>query len=823
MEIPAGEMAGTARAPEESGSVPLTERTKVKPPSLFAGGAKVDRVTQLTVIAFACFVALLVFAAAFFTDHNGDIDELMMYNPSYMLAHSGKITFPSYSYRAFYNEPVVIHPPIHTAWIGLFERLGLTWYYAEPMPAVLLLLLGIVVVALEPFPPPLKLGLLFSIGFIVSTREVFFVPFGTRPEGEVYAAWFAGLMLLESGRLADWNPPRLFAGAFLITWASGAHYYACAALAGVGVYILWAAWDLKWTNAEAPIAAMIGGGCLFGIPYVILYLRPHLREILNAVQMSKGDAGVITSIRIHLQLYRDWAESNYFPALIRRPAGLGVPLVIFSTILLGAVKPTRGIALAALPLEVFIFLFAPHKLHNYLVHEIAMFVAALATVALMFGDWAWRLIPLAWPRKAFLPAAAASLSVFLIWGIAKADETTIGLVHVHEAEYARAAARQILGPHATVTGRDGGWFTSGAGYWYDIERETLQASHYDAASFFSNFDAAVDYAHQSDTPTGTTISTAYADGSLKLRGFYFGATNEQLQLLLLTAHAVPQVVGYAASLGRMYRFDESSGGDYQVRSAVCPMVAKLEPWNWRSRWPGTFSAVTYLPHPGSGSSTAIATVLMRRGLAEPAGWMDTACKEIIRIDGTLALVDKDQLLDSLRRGDLPMRFPPTLDQVPGYRGVVLPESMRPPAESSRLDGIVNLDQIQPLSDRAKVERLPGIRVSTIPSLGAFSAWIPVHAEGIRRDGPCWLAVRMKVLSGEVGLAAFGALGVVAQTPLPIIRSEQAEVVALRLSSLRDVNQIIVFNASPLVGAEADLLDAKLLVTPNDVGNALDIR
>jgi len=782
---------------------------------VFDKTAQPDRVARITVIAFACFVALLVLAGAFFTDRNGDVDELMMYNPAYMLAHFGKITFPSYSYRSFYNEPVVIHPPIHTAWIGLLQRMGFTWYYAEPVPVVILLLLGIAVVAAGAFPAPVKLGLLFSLGFVVSTGETFFAPFGVRPEGEVFAAWFAGLVLLESGRLADWNRIRLFAGAFLVTYASGVHYYACAALAGVAVYIVWAAWELGWQKAEAPIAALLSGGCLFGVPYVVLYLRPYLKEILTYVQMTKGDAGVMTSIRIHFQLYRTWAESAYFPALVRVAVSMGIPLLVFSTILLSAVKWTRGIALAALPLQIFVLLFAVHKLSNYLVHEIAMFAAALGVGVLVFGDWAWRRIPIARFRRAFSPAAAACLGIFLAWSHAKSWTSTIDpITHVHEAEFARAASKQILGPHATVTGRDGGWFTSGADSWYDLERDMLQPSHYDPSSYFGNFDAAVDYPHQSDTTidaaTGTTISAAYAEGVLKLRGFYLGATNGQLQFVLLSARPAGRVVGYAANAGRMYRFEEQDAGNYQVLSAVCPITPRLERARWANRWPQSFSVVTYLPRPMLGG-TAIVTVLAGRELAEPVGWMRTACHQIGQIRGILEPVDKARLLDSFRREDTPIHFPRSLSEVPGYRGVVLPESMRAPGGIPPVEGVVELDGIHAISDLARVERTPGIRIAIPPPAGPLSVSIPVRPKAIA--GQCWVQLRLKVLSGELGFAAFGPQGVIAQTLLPIAKSERAQDVAIPLSSLSGVNQIVMFNASHLVAVQADVLDATVLAPP----------
>jgi hypothetical protein len=786
-----------------------------KQPSFAAQPSAPDRFARLTVIAFACFVAWLVLVSAFFTDRNGDVDELMMYNPSYMLAHFGKLTFPTYSYRAFYDAPVIIHPPIHLGLIGLLEKAGFTWYYAEAIPTVLFLLLGIFVIVFSVFPAPVKLGLLFSIGSVMATGEDFVVPFGTRPEGALYAAWFAGLVLLESGRLANWNWRRLFAGAFLLTWASGVHYYACAAFLGVVVYLVWVVRDLGWPQARSRVIALCAGGCLFGIPYLGLYLLPHLKQILMYVRFAQGEGGLATSIRIHFSHYQVWAHSNYIPALVRTPMGLGIPLVIFSTFVLGAVKSTRGIALAALPLQVFIFLFAAHKLPNYLIHEIALFVAAAGVGALAVCDWLWRRIPSRGIRAAFLPGAAGLLCFNLATDSRTLKGATIHpAVHVHEADLTRAATRQILGPHARVTGRDGGWYTSGADYWYDIERDMLQSTHYDPISFFSNFDAAVDYAHQSETGVDGTMSSWYADGALKLRGFYFGETNAQLQLVLLSTRRFPQVVGYAAQHGRLYRFDEQPAGDYQLVSSACPMIPEFARWNWISRWPETFSAVLYLPHPAPGAPAVVATVLAPIRVAEPAAWMHSACKEIVTLRGTLTPVDQQALLDSLRHGDTPMHFPRMLENLPGYAGVKLPEVMLPPANGVRVDGVLRLSEIQASTPQARVERLPQIRITTIPLGGAFAAMIPViQAPPI--TGPCWVQLRLKVLKGQIGIAAYSSrIGLIARTGASIVKSSEPMDVVLRLPSLRNITGIVIFNDTD-VSSQVEVLDAGVWIPRPD--------
>jgi len=278
--------------------------------------------------------------------------------------------------------------------------------------------------------------------------------------------------------------------------------------------------------------------------------------------------------------------------------------------------------------------------------------------------------------------------------------------------------------------------------------------------------------------------------------------------MLLSARPAPRVIGYAAQLGKLYRFDEQAGGDYQLMSRACPMTPQLARQNWISRWPGTFSSVHFLPNPGPGAPAVVATVLFPRALAEPGGWMRSACKEIASLNGSLSPVDKQALLESLRQGDTPMHFPRLLEEVPGYIGVTLPDAMLPPSNGVRVDGVIGLDKIQATSQAARVERVPQIRVTGIPSLGAFAAAIPI-VQTTPVAGPCWVQLRLKVLTGQVGIAAFDNRSrLVARSTASIIKSAEPMDVALRLSTLNNVTQVVIFNDLD-IPFQVDVLDASL--------------
>ncbi len=776
---------------------------------------------QRPVLAFGCLVALLVILAAYFTDRNGDMDELTFYNPSYMISHFGKWTYPGYAHRVYFDDPVITHPPLHVGLIGLLGRLGFTYYYAEATPTVFFFLLAIVVILRGAFPAPVKLGLLFSIGFLMLTGETFGLLFGTRPEGELHAAWFAGLLLLESGRLENWSNPTLFAGAFLLTWASGIHYYAGAAFLGVAVYMIWALRSLGWKNGWPRLLALCVGGCLFGIPYCAFYLVPHFKKIWSAIQANQANQGVLAAVRAHLEWYRRWAHLDYLPALPRKPFALGVPLLVFSTAVLVLVPSTRGLALAALPLQLFLFTVASHKLSSYFIHEVAFFAAAVAVGSLVLAEQLWRRVRI--PRfqemfqHLFLPVAAALLSLYLVSGNSALRAAIVSEEpHVHEADLARAASRTILGPQARVAGRLGAWYASGAKYWWDIESDMLGPDPHNPATYFANFDAVAEYTHMSDVTANSSVSSWYADGALKLRGFYFGETNEQLQLVLLSAAPPPQVVGYAARNHELYRFEEHADGDYEVLSAVCPSTPELQQDRWWRRWDGTFSSVLRLPQPSKGLAggpeSVVVTVLAPRLLPEPAGWIGRSCRGIGKIRGVLLMADRTALIASLRREDTPMAFLRNMEDLPGYSGQGLTQSMTPPSGAVRLDQILALSAIQPTTAQARIDLTPQIRISTPLSGGAFAAAIPVkHAESVK--GPGWVELRLKVLSGHVGFAAYNLrAGILARTPVPILKSNQPMDVVLAVPDLHAATSIVIFNDGN-APAQVDVLDAAVLVTP----------
>lgn len=760
--------------------------------------------TRKVVVCFACLVASLVLLEAYFSDRNGGVDELGLMNPPYMLAHFGKLTYTAYAASAFFDQPVIVHPPIHTMWIGLLWRLGFSIYYAEATPTVLLFLLCVAAIVRSAFPDIVKLGLLFSVGYVMVAGEELAACFGTRPEGELHATWLCGLVLLESGRLAKWNRFSLAAGSFLLTWASGVHYYAAAAFSGVAVYAVWAIRSLGWKEAKSRLAALVVGGCLFGLPYLFLYLLPNWKDILMAIRDSEGTAGVWASIRRHEEIYQIWPVNGPRPALIRIVMAWKIPLVVYTTAILAALRWTRGLALAALPLQLFLYLFASHQQDPYLVHESALFAGAVAIGGLALLDSVATRMP-AQIQRGVVPVAAILLTLALVVRSPMLAKANLSMEpQIHEVEVARAATREILGPNPRVGGDVGEWFASGATHWYntafDIRWESLLL---DPRTYLSNFDAIVDCPSFCGFSDSRFPAAWYADGTAKLGGFYFGETNDQLRFVLLSANAPAQLVGYASEHDQLYRFQQEPAGDYEVISAVCPKGPNLS-------GSGVFSSVLSFSKNSPDTGRSMLTVCARKAPAEPAAWINRVCRLVSRVSGTLVRADRDAMVAKLRQNDPPMHFYRTLDQVPGYQGVGLPPAAAPPPDAVRLEGAIDVSKIA-ASSPSYLE--PGMerRLNTAPYLWAFTAWIPV-AHPAALSGPGWIELRLRVLSGRVGFLAWDRSngGRVLARTLTIGAGKDPQTIALQLPDFRSMTDIMIDNEST-IRAQVDVLDAALLV------------
>jgi len=230
-------------------------------------------------------------------------------------------------------------------------------------------------------------------------------------------------------------------------------------------------------------------------------------------------------------------------------------------------------------------------------------------------------------------------------------------------------------------------------------------------------------------------------------------------LVYLSTRRPSALVGYVLRDHRLYRFQEDAAGDYAVLSTACPAGNMAWLWPFRS----TSSSILHLPNEPPNTVRYMVTILSSRSAMAPEGEIGRGCREGSKVVGTLQPADKDALLAGLQKNDTPMHFYRMLDEMPGYSGVGLPASAAPPEGLVRVEGILELSKAFANSP-GRVERTPGLRISTVPGLGSFSAFIPVtHPESV--NAPCWVTLRLRVLSGHIGFAAYDSRkGIIALTP-----------------------------------------------------------
>jgi len=256
-------------------------------------------------------------------------------------------------------------------------------------------------------------------------------------------------------------------------------------------------------------------------------------------------------------------------------------VVVLSTPILLALRSTRGIALAALALELFLLLFAQHKHAYYFIHEVALYAAAVLAGSLTVVDKF--LTKLKRPAARVAGWMAFGLAIFVSFRNLDTwqGDLMISLTpQVHEAEIARAAGRQIVGPDATVATRIGPWFSSGGRYWHnpnaDLQRGPSQTfSDAELRGYFSHFDAVVEEMHMSDDTNNSRhegLLSWYLSGILRLRGFYFAQHNPDLTNLFFQAKDPKTVIGFGFENGELFRFDQAAAGDHELTVLSCPVA-----------------------------------------------------------------------------------------------------------------------------------------------------------------------------------------------------------------------------------------------------------
>src|SRR5262249_46228528 len=152
---------------------------------------------------------------------------------------------------------------------------------------------------------------------------------------------------------------------------------------------------------------------------------------------------------------------------------------------------------------------------------------------------------------------------------------------VDDLEIARAASRSIVGPGALVgAGSPDAWYIGGGDHFYEMtqeieDRPTLAGL--DLPSFFGSFPAIAMSPSRTwltSNKERVTLTTEFARGALKLRGFFFGNHYENPETLtsltLVGSRRTQPVKGFAIDGETLYELTESPGADWIYYAAMCP-------------------------------------------------------------------------------------------------------------------------------------------------------------------------------------------------------------------------------------------------------------
>lgn len=765
--------------------------------------------SKLTLLAWVCAVLFLVGTILFLPAAQG-IDDIGLFNPIYMQLHYGETIYPIH--QEF--ETMTVHPPVHYVEIASLMKLGVPLQLAQKMLIMGFLIAAAVVIVTSPISATIGSALLFGM-----VSALLFMPrpyeiTTLRPDTHLALAWFVGLLLLEAGRLCRWERKRLFLGAFLLTYASGLHYYGVLAFTGSFVYLLSAYRSLPRPEFLKTGAAIVLGGSLFGVPYLLLFVWPDWSSIVHHASAVQRQGTGLAALGRHFEQYAWWVENagdrSALYYLIYPALSLKIPVCVIGTVLLCIHRQTRLLAFASLPLCLFILLWARGKSAGYYLPELIIFFAGLGVmVAWLLCSWKseW------WPdvRQGALSLVSIT-TIFLTlnqWGVL--DRVDASALEPPEMEIARAASLNLVGPNALVGGRIGLWYVSGATHWYDIAPDLLwkrDISNISLEDYFANFDYVVEHQHMSYTTLNGAMESLpswYAAGTLRLSGFYLSQRHPTLSFLVLRGTGARQVRGYFFDSRTLRTFKEKPGGLWRFVSQVC----EFESWPVPNKLGLPFFNAILLPkagkdgdsyHPeaqtGSGQKTVVNTVLPESQFEAIEDELTGGCTGVNVIEGDAEVVDIQVLMREAQSKDTTIKFYKHLGDAvlarrfAGSVATELPLLVQP-------DPPALLDQsaVQKVHGSISTEEGGRIRIKTSPQQWAYAAVLPIPAQQPEPDNASYLlSITLQVHQGQVGVGLLTPDKSAFVTERFVGKGTKAETVSLFWIPVESSPEVMVRNA-----------------------------
>jgi len=205
--------------------------------------------------------------------------------------------------------------------------------------------------------------------------------------------------------------------------------------------------------------------------------------------------------------------------------------------------------MAALPLQLGIFLLVWRKMPYYIVHESVLFAAAVSIGLLVCAESAGAIVE--GFERWFAPVAVVALSIYLVKASPMLGEVRVTFRHGPRNGSGACRGRQMLGPHARVGGRWWSWYASGAEHWYDVERDLVAGSSASIPPRISPMWMRLRCA----LGRPSAFPGWYADAHSSCNGFYFAQTDPTLRCVELSSHSAARWLDTPHG-GQLYRFQQ---------------------------------------------------------------------------------------------------------------------------------------------------------------------------------------------------------------------------------------------------------------------------
>jgi hypothetical protein len=707
-------------------------------------------------------------------------------------------------------------------------RWGWTLTHAAAADSVLFLCIACVLLVLSRFTLPVKFGLLFGtfLGALIWNDLL-----TVRPDLSLALAWIAGLIALESARLANWSPWRLAIGSLSLVYASAVHYPGLFAQMAVVIYAVWACYQLPWRRLPAILGALMIGPCLIGIPYLLLFVIPFQNQIRETVLRHQGEGGLLVALRNHFQTYDIWAQGWSFEvhhqplvqSLLMPLWSLHIPIALIGPLLFFAFRSTRGLAISALPQVLFIVFGARHKQPGYSGYYAPEAILYLSGVIAVFFAGAFHFVSRIKSKTWAVVTTALLVAGFT--GLALHDKPTVVanvklVPDLKDLDVGRAVSREILGPSALVGATGAGvWYTGGAEHLYpSLTLDLLYpatVAKFSPKQLLSQFDAVVMDADQSWATWNkerVTLTSLLASGDLNMNGFWFGDRRRNrssgLSLLMLGSNQGP-MRGFASNGGKTYKFEPSPRADSVLFCAVCP-IGDLQ-----SNFQFDYYATFYLPwtnnddprgvtDPADPRSVIRFLLVSRQQFQKEVLPMTTRCKTRYQILGQLVEVDQDAMVAKLRTDDRPIKFYRDIAAALGGSGKLNS------GNTVRVQGVLQLDQLK-AAEQARVSKTSdGWRVTTDSNVEFGAVSIPMQATSAASSG--YVYVRAQILGGTIGLSVRNHRNIfIAPEVVWEAHDPEAEVY-IPIPSFEDVAGLVVRNLDRHGPSTIVLKDAAVVTT-----------